>query len=329
MDTTPPRVYLLTGDDELAISEFIAHLRDRLGDPTIADMNTQAFAGEGLDLGTLHEACAAMPFLARRRLIILQRPSAYYRSDSRRFEQFASLLESIPLSTALVLVEPGEGRRRRGHDESRVEAWVRSHPELAFRRDCIIPHGEDFLRWIRQRCQSLGGEIEPEAARRLAELVADDPRLADQELTKLLDYVDRQRPVQAEDVQRLTPFTGQTDVFAMVDALGTGDARQAQAHLHRLLEHESPRYAFAMIARQFRLLLLAREALDQGKDPAEALAVHAFVARKIAAQAQGFTMPDLEGVYHRLLETDLAIKTSQVEDTVALHTLVAGLAHRI
>jgi hypothetical protein len=39
-------------------------------------------------------------------------------------------------------------------------------------------------------------------------------------------------------------------------------------------------------------------------------------------------MSDLVQIYHRLLEVDIALKTSQVEDQVALDSLVASLAQR-
>lgn len=320
MDRPAPRVYLLYGDDDLAQSEFIARLRDRLGDPANASMNTQSFYSEGLDLRALEEACAAMPFLSPRRLIILHQPSTLLRGEARRGDRLLSLLDTLPQTTALVLAEAGDLR-----DDSPLRRWAERNPQSAYVRSFFVPRGEDFVQWVRQRCRALGGEIDPAAAAMLAEMVADEPRLADQELVKLLDYVDRQRSVVPADVELLTPFKGQSDVFAMVDALGAGDGRQAQAHLHRLLEDESPRYAFAMITRQFRLLLLAREAIESGDDPIDTLGVHPFVARKVLAQARRFSMPELERIYHYLLECDLAMKTSQMDDTVALDTLLASL----
>jgi DNA polymerase III delta subunit len=112
----------------------------------------------------------------------------------------------------------------------------------------------------------------------------------------------------------------------MVDALGAGDGPRALALLHRLLEDESPRYAFSMITRQFRLLLQAREAMDDGRDPSTVLSLHPYVASKLTTQARQFTLPQLEVMYHFLLQTDLSIKSSFSEETVALDTLVADLS---
>ncbi len=316
----PPRVYLLYGDDELAQSEFIHRLKEKLGDPATASLNFQAFEAEGLDLAHLEAACAAMPFLASRRLVLLRRPTALLRAESKQSRRLMALLDSLPATTALILVETGDLR-----EDSPLRRWAAANPQMAFVRAFSIPRGEDFIRWLRQRCQAMGGQIDPAAAALLAQSVADDPALAMKELEKLLDYVNRERPIRPDDVELLTPGRGQSDVFAMVDALGAGDSRQAQHHLHHLLQQESPRYAFAMITRQFRLLLQAREAIDDGQDPQAALGIAPFIARKLVAQARRFTLAELEHIYHALLECDLAVKTSQMDDGVAFDTLLASL----
>ncbi len=320
MEHRPPRVYLLYGDDELAQTEFVHRLREKLGDPATASLNFQAFEAEGLDLSQLEAACAAMPFLAPRRMVLLRQPSALLRPESRFASRVMALLENLPSTTALVLLEPADLR-----EGSPLRRWAAANPQAALARGFFIPRGDDFVRWLRQRCQAMGGQIEPAAAAFLGESVTDDPTLAAKELEKLLDYVNRERPIRIADVELLTPYKGQSDVFAMVDALGTGSGRLAQAHLHRLLQQESPRYAFAMITRQFRLLLQAREAIDDGQDPQSTLGVHPFVARKVVAQARRFSLAELERIYHYLLECDLAMKTSQMDDSVVLDTLLASL----
>jgi len=327
-DRTPPTVYLLYGDDSLAISEFITRLREKLGDPGTADLNTERLVASQMDLGRLAEICAATPFLARRRLVIVD-GVAHAGLEGPRAQAFFELLESLPPSTALALLqvlEPQEAKS--GDPPSKLQPlieWVSRHPNSAYVRLFRTPSGPAFADWLRQRCARMGGEIEPRAVQLLAEWVGEDARVADQELAKLLDYVDRQRPVRAADVEQLTPFRGQSDVFAMVDALGRREAKQAFTRLRRLLELESPGYAFAMIRRQFRMLLIAREAIDQGLNPRQVLHAPAFVVAKVASQAQNFTLPDLERIYHDLLDLDIASKTGRADLTVGIETLAASL----
>ena len=69
MSATRPSVYLLHGDDEFALTQEITKMREHLGDPTTADMNTTYLDGRSLDLDELTRSVRAMPFLAERRLV--------------------------------------------------------------------------------------------------------------------------------------------------------------------------------------------------------------------------------------------------------------------
>jgi DNA polymerase-3 subunit delta len=97
--------------------------------------------------------------------------------------------------------------------------------------------------------------------------------------------------------------------------------------LQRLLEQQDPYSTFGMIVRQFRLLLQARQVLDRGGqrgDLLRALGVAPFVVDKLIGQARHFSLPDLEAIYHRLLNLDVTIKTSQSPPELALTTFVAA-----
>jgi DNA polymerase-3 subunit delta len=86
-----------------------------------------------------------------------------------------------------------------------------------------------------------------------------------------------------------------------------------------------------MIVRQFRLMLLMKEQLERGLSPAEAgnlLGLHPYAARKIAESAVAFSIPQLETFYRSLAELDLAIKTGQVPDVVALETFIVSVGRR-
>jgi DNA polymerase-3 subunit delta len=321
MPADTPTVYILHGDDDLAISEFIAQLCKKLGDPASAQMNIQRFDGTSLEIGKFQETCTTLPFLSKRRIVILDGVQSAMRSADHE-QVLLTLLPTLPQSTALVLTNT----KSLDAKSSSLLKWAKKNPDSAYVRHCSAPKGTQFVSWLIKRCQSMGGTIEHQAAHLLSELVANNPRLADRELEKLLDYVNKERAIEVSDVEQLTPFHGQSNVFAMVDAVGQRNGKQAFTHLHRLLEDHPPRYAFSMIIRQFRLLLIAREALDSNKNPRKSLDVPDFVADKVSSQARNFSLTDLERIYHKLLDIDLASKSGGADLEVALDSLLATLA---
>jgi DNA polymerase-3 subunit delta len=99
--------------------------------------------------------------------------------------------------------------------------------------------------------------------------------------------------------------------------------------LHEQLNHNAaPMYLLTMITRQFRLLLQTRDFAARGKAVEQAAAqlkMHPFVAKKTWAQSLNFSLPQLEAIYQKLLDTDIAIKTGRNEPMLALDLLVVEL----
>jgi DNA polymerase-3 subunit delta len=324
-----PTIYLLYGDHELGFSEFIDQLRSKMGDPSTADINISHFTSDRLDLAALEHNCISMPFLSRRRLVIAEQATRLMSADAQG-ERLFQVLRNIPPTTALILIEPVDLKTSKGRLPSRLSElikWLQNELPSSYIQRLEAPQGMSFISWIQKRTREYGGQIEPQAAHLLAELVLEDPRLAQQELLKLLDYVNRERPIQAEDVERLTPFHRQNDIFAMVDAIGQRDGSLALRLLRGLLEEESPLYIFSMVTRQFRLLLMAREAMDTHQDPKQALKLHPFVLSKLLAQARNFSLSDLERIYHLLFQNDRDSKIGQADLELALEKLVCQVGN--
>jgi DNA polymerase-3 subunit delta len=327
MADTPPSLYLLYGDDTFGMEAFTATLSERLGDSSTIAMNRQRFDGSSIAIQELGEICFQMPFLAERRLVIIENAQSMPKQNEF-VEGMKNLLSELPASTALVCLEHLSSPRRARDSWRRtwLRSWAEEHEASSYVRFMGSPRGQEFVQWILSRAGELEGQINPDAAQLLADWVADDPYLADHEIRKLLDYVDLQREIQVDDVELLTPFRGQGDIFEFVDALGQRQPRKAQLQLARLLDDADPRYVFSMIIRQFRLIILAREALDHGSDPGQVISLPPFLVKRLSAQARTFSASDLDLIYHDLLQTDLGVKTSQIDLNTALDRLIGALA---
>jgi len=68
MGEAAPVVYLLYGEDEFAIAQFVSEMEARLGDPTTAMMNVTHLDGRSYNPDELLSVASVMPFLATRRL---------------------------------------------------------------------------------------------------------------------------------------------------------------------------------------------------------------------------------------------------------------------
>lgn len=325
-----PVVVLLHGDDPFAIRKALDGVIQTVEPAELADMNITRLDGRQASEDDLFSAVNAMPFMTNRRLVILTHPFTRVSNDASR-KRLQSLLDGLPDTTILVMVVEDtleRGRWKSLPDSHWIRRWIQSAGKKARLQLCQLPTLNSMPRWIVDEARRQGGRFELEAASALVSHVGNNTQMASQEIKKLLIYVDGKRPVEMADVEDLTAQTGQVVVFDMVDALANGNARQAQALLHRLLETEDAFALFAMITRQFRLLIQARELMDEGRGGQVAQALHQvpFVADKLTAQARRFSMAQLSLIYHRLLDIDEATKTSQMPLDLSLDILITNLA---
>jgi DNA polymerase-3 subunit delta len=325
--------YLFHGEDEFSRSETLAALKEKMGDPGLAELNTTIFDGSKVTLGELEHACGSVPFMADRRLVIVEGLLTRLESKGKEgalpawqkeyLEKLTQYLQRLPETTRLVFVED------RSISKNNSVLRLALADERGHVKEFKPPQGKALNRWIEERVRKKGGQINAAAVETLAAFVGNDLRLLDQEIEKLIAYVDQARPISEDDVRLLVSYVREANIFEMVDALGQRDGQQAAKLLHQLLdEGEHPLALLGMIVRQFRIMIQVKELNARGlsqQEIAARLKLHRFVVKKAVRQAMNFSMEQLETVYRKLLETDVAIKTGQMDEMLALDMLVVGL----
>ncbi|MFN2302492.1 MAG: DNA polymerase III subunit delta [Anaerolineales bacterium] len=335
-----PIVYILRGDDREAVEAHIRNFFSGLGEPDLAEMNTTRLEGKSATLNDLKEAALSLPFLTERRLVIFDDALTRYpaKENQKERQQFLELLDALPQTTGLVLIVPDYKKyksktRQWVWDTLQERHWLIQWASKADKRaliiDCLLPKLDQMRGWIFQKAAEFGGRFTQPAADTLVDYVGNNTQRAAQEIFKLLTYVNFERPVDDDDVRRLTEQDRERDVFELVDAIGNRDGKTALEMFHLLLEDMDFISLFGMIIRQFRLILQAREIMDEGgnvNDVASILHLLNFVAQKISAQARKFTLEDLEKIYHQLLKIDVDGKTGEMPADIAVDVLIAQLA---
>jgi DNA polymerase-3 subunit delta len=325
MTKESPSVYLLHGNDEFAIRSFLEErLKSKMGEETTMDITTVDIREKSIE--AIQTETQTVPFLTDRRMIVLH--GLRSQIDNRKktlIGKFTALLDALPPTTALVIVEDQELDSKHW-----LMKWILANPGKSWSQIFLLPTGAAMTGLIQKQAREMGGEIERLAADLLASYIDEDPRLAKGEINKLLTFVDFSRPVTEEDVQNMVADVRQGNIFEMVDAIGSGDGEKAIFMLRRLLEDNPALTLFGMIVRQFRLLIQVREQIDQnpGIDHtaiAAKIGSHPYPIKKIMPQARVFNLEQLKTIYNQLSEIDRSIKTFQVEEELALDLLVASL----
>ena len=327
--------HLLYGDS-FFVAEAFRELQRLVGPPEMLDANSHRFVASQTNLDQLKGLCDAMPFLAEKRLVVVEGLFSMFEARGRRprgraassrgadtlssWKGLDSYLELMPSSTILVFLD---GRLNRGN------SLLRKVRELLQVRELLPLTREALARWIRDRVSAKGGKVTPGAIALLSQMVGNNLWALDMELEKLTLY-STQRSIQEADVRLLVSQVREANIFAAIDAL-LDDKISIALPLMRRLREEGTEFSHvvSMIARQLRLVVLAREMLEHGlagQQIGGRLGIGPdFAVKRTLAQARNHTHKKLVGLYQRLLETDLAVKSGKLDEELALDLLVGGL----
>jgi len=310
-------LYILYGEDDFSLQEWLSELKE--------GADVQVLAAEKLTLGELLRIGGTLPFLAPRRLVIVEGLLSRFEPrgqslESSEWSNLAQHVAQLPPTTTLVLVD---GKL------SPANPLLRKLASKAKVREFKLLRGTELQRWIQERVTRLGSQISPRAARLLAELVGGNLWILSQELEKLC-LAAQGRPIEEKDVLELVSYAKEANIFSLADAIVGRQLRRASHLLQEFLSQgTAPAYLLYMITRQFRLVIQARELASRGlsaREISQELGLTSdFLLEKALEQAATYSGERLEEVYRRLLEADVLTKTGRLSGELALELLVAEI----
>ena len=330
-------IYLLHGTDTYSLRAYLDELRAAVGMTDVQDANITSLTAQDANPASITGMCQAMPFLADRRMVIVEglfgslagegrggkgKASAEKLADWQDF--FPSLSENMPPTSDLVFIEGALRMNTPLLKDMKAVAEVKEFGNM---------NPNDLRGWVQNRVMERGGSITTNAVQMLVDMIGTDLWGLASEVEKLSLYATG-RAIEIEDVEEMVVSVKEVSVFAVVDAVLEGNRTAAMRSLTKMLEGEvTVPYLLSMIGRQVRLLLLAKDLIQQQVPQGELggrLGINsAYPLRKTLEQARRFTPEALQQLHTGLLDTDIAIKTGAQGERLALEFLVAEICQSI
>ena len=275
-------------------------------------------------------------------------------TDSNEQNQGAELLESVlehgvPPQNILILTAEAVDKRKKLYKFIKktgtiIDLAVDGGATAAARkaqdnvvRELIIRTVNDFQK-----------KIEPRAMQLLMERVGFHPVAAVNETEKLALYAADSGLITAADVEEITGRTREEALFEFTEAFAAGNLAAALASLDRLRENgihalmivaglrnfirkllvagailrcPQPAYSRGMSYPVFQKTYLAQLKESRDELPA-AVSGHPYVVYKTFLQAEKFSLAQLKNGLTQLLETELILKSSGIEDNLVLENFL-------
>ncbi|MBI3291087.1 DNA polymerase III subunit delta [Candidatus Falkowbacteria bacterium] len=295
-------------------------------------LNIEVLNGEKLELSEFEKAVSTSPFLAKKRLVIVENLISKNKGQKLQKEILA-VLEKNQLPDTIITfweesAESGKpGKSKLGQKRNKLlldrltgEKYAQHFPLL---------DDAQTRRWTETEIKNQGGKIKADALSLLTDLVGNNLWQINSEINKLLSFT-RGQEITREDVDNLVKTRLDEDIFRLTDALGRKNKALALKLISDQLQSgASPVELLSKIIWQTRNLLIIKNFVETngpGYMPSRLgyqLGLHPFVVQKTMAQIKSHDLPEIKKNYQRLLKIDYQLKTSQISPEALFDLFVA------
>ncbi len=329
-------IYILHGPDTYSLSRELDSIKGTLGNDDMLQMNTAVLDGKQLTSRELIDACSSVPFLAPVRLIIVEglferfedaqsygktkkKTQGGAKKDVQPWQEFIEFVPAMPPTTVVVFCDGKLSEKNKLFNQLHSFAKIKSFPQ---------PSVKQLHSWIHTTVRQRESSISEEAVDLLIQFIGPDLWSMSNEIDKIITFKNKQA-ITLDDVKELTCYVRETSIFNLVDAVIAGDESKAELLLDNLLKHgTAPAYILTMIARQFRIILMAHELHGKvaRQKLMQKLSIRSdYIFDRVVRQARLYELERLHTVYNSILDTDIAIKTGRYHEDLAIVMLIAEL----
>lgn len=323
----------LHGPDTFRSKRKLKEIKDKfINQIDKSALNIETLDGQGLEPVEFEKAIFSQPFLAKKRMIIVENFMAKNKGQKLQ-KEILEILDKGELENSIVVFWEGELNQAKTKSKSKLSA---SRSKLLADRLKQEKYAQEFKllapaevkHFVIQEVKARGAKISPQGAQLLADFVGNDLWQINSEIDKLIAF-SQAKEITAEQIENLVKTKLDDDIFKLTDALGQKNKQLALKLItDQLQSGTAPTELLARITWQFKNLLLVKSFVDEnGTGYGDSrltyqLGLHPFVIKKTFAQIKNYSLSDLKKTYQRLLSIDYKLKTSQVDPEVLFDLLV-------
>lgn len=306
------QIYLLYGEEDYLRKQYKDRLRAALTDSEDT-MNVHYFEGKDISSGAVIDLAETMPFLAQRRVIIMEN-TGLFKSGG---EQLAEYLNEPSPTAYFVFAEVETDKRSK---------LFKTVQEKGIAVEFPIQNEETLKKWIVGLVKKENKQISGVVLHYFLEKTGTDMENIRTELEKLFCYSMDKEEITKEDIDAICTQRVSNHIFDMINAIADKKQKVALDLYYDLLALKEPamRILF-LIARQFNMLMQVKELKKKGYDNrtiGEKMGLPGFIAGKYVVQAQRFKTSDLKKALEDCVTAEEDVKTGKINDVMSVELLI-------
>lgn len=319
-------VYLFYGKENFLIDNTLKNIIDLIIDPSHSAFNLEKAYARDVTPYQIVNMAQTLPLLGGKRVVIIK--DIHELKDSNE----KGLLSYIKSPSPAVCLIFTSNKPDKINTRKKIYAALTKYGNaVEFKK----LYNNQVITWIHQNAKQQGITIHKDASAHLVSSLGNNLQSIDSELKKIITYIGDKKTITLTDVK--TVICGidikNDTIFSLTDAIGEKNLKKSLACLNRLIrQKESPQMILSMITRQFRLLLLTKTLQEKccaDKEIIAKLKIKPFLLKKLKIQGHEFTIQELENCFYSILNTDIALKTTDRHPKMVIESLILDICNKL
>lgn len=323
--------FLFRGKEIYLIEDIINRIKVKYIDKSVEALNYTVLNGKYIDQDDLINACETLPFMAEKKLVILNEAPLFLQEGISNEVDFYKYLDNIGDHCILLIIDRNEAIDRRSKfyqyfkkkdllvefnklDRPQLRTWIK---ELLKRNKKVMT--DENISYFIENSSYLNKNTDSQ--KDLYSLKGD--------LDKLISYVDGQE-IGKKDIEANAKKTMDSNIFDLLNHLNDGKTDMALQVFNNLYSFNEPvlRILF-MIIRQTRLLINYKLYSEKGYNDNEIrtrLKISPYELKKIGQQSRKHNVNTLKRQFQHLQEVDKKLKTSTADERTEMEMLIIRIS---
>lgn len=313
---TQDNLYFFTGENSYALSKELKRWKQGFVQKH-GQENLHVLQGKTASYSDILDAVAVLPFIAEKRLVILEGIPKIEKDD------FLELLEEIHPQTIVAFVDSKPDKRLSVVKELEKKAQVKSFPPLS---------DAELRSWIRALVTSLGSSMHQDALQALLSCVGHDQWTLETEVQKLAAAAGG--TIEESHIERYCVPSGTQVIWKLTDLIGSGRSRDAFLFLKSRIERgEDPYGLWVILLSMIKNLTLVFAALQEGGRDERGIAamtgLHFMPVRGVLPLAKSMTMQRMKELVDTAARADIELKSGGYHYSSEKPNELIGLTERL
>lgn len=299
-------IYLFYGEEKYDLEQRVEKIKKEFDNLEIG-LNLFYITKDNLD--ELSSCLQGVTFFGSSKLIIIKDTKLKFNIE---------LLKDLDEDIKIIIIEDSVDKR------------ISEYKFLSKNAECVefkYMDEKQMVQYIMQILKKYGIEISLDIAQYMQSVCGEDKSNIINELQKLVIYLDEEKSVTKEIIDKVCSKTLSAKIFDVLSMIVNREREKAIVMLDELLKQKEPIIKiYVMLYKQVKQMYMIKYAKERNQsDIAKALGIHPFVYKNLSKSCDKYTLDELKQIIYEFDEYDKKTKIGELDFEIGLKKIICSM----